>query len=97
GVQASRYHDRRRSAMPRLRPLALILPLLVALVALPAQGRSTQPATRPATQPATIPAGEPEQVTTLLSNVAEAYAQLKGLRLEATVTAEYDVAGRAER
>ncbi len=83
--------------MPRLRPLALILPLLVALVALPAQGRSTQPATRPATQPATIPAGEPEQVTTLLSNVAEAYAQLNGLRLEATVTAEYDVAGRAER
>lgn len=64
---------------------------LTLLLALQGQGRAQEVA---ATQPAR---DEPAEVTGLLKRVKAAYGSIQALRLEATVTGDYDVAGRKER
>ena len=78
----------------RIYPRLLLMAALT-LFASAAAGQDA-PTTRPATRPA-VPAGEAPEVTAVLERVAMAYSGLSSLRLEGTVTGEYDAAGKQSR
>ena len=78
-----------------MQPLRLPAQLAFVLLLGICAAMQSAPATQPATGPATAPADEPPQVTEALERMARAYAAVGPLRLEATVTGDYDAAGRA--